>query len=122
MVRSKENLTGAYAFAIGVILAVLLGLFNGSLESASGVFYSALVIIGVVVGYVSVSDKNTNTFLLASLTLVIVAGMGIQPLLFVAKQNFVVDKLRDILGALMVLFVPATIIVALKAIFAIAKI
>jgi len=122
MVKSKENLVGAYAFLIGVVLAVILGLFNESLESASAVFYSALVLIGLLVGYFSVSGKNTNTFLIASLALVVVAGMGIEPLLYVAKQNYVVDYLRNILSALMVLFVPATIIVALKTIFAIAKI
>lgn len=122
MVRAKENLTGAYAFLIGVVLAVVLGIFNDALESSGEIFYSLLVLIGLIIGFVCVSDKNTNTFLLASLGLVIVAGMGIEPLLYVAKQNFVVDSLRNILGALMVLFVPATIIVALKSIFAIAKI
>ncbi|MCR4284481.1 MAG: hypothetical protein NUV97_00360 [archaeon] len=122
MVVAKENLAGAYAFLMGVVLAVAMGIFNNSLEGASGIFYSLLVLIGLVVGYVSVSDKNSINFLLASLSLVIVAGMGIQPLLYVAKQNVVVDTLRNVLGTLMVLFVPATIVVALKTVFAMAKV
>ena len=43
MVRSRENLMGAYAFSIGVILAVILGIFNKSLEYANGLFYSVLI-------------------------------------------------------------------------------
>jgi hypothetical protein len=122
MVKSKENLVGAYAFLIGVVLAVVLGVFNKSLESAGEIFYSLLILIGLVVGYVSVSDKNTNTFLLASLSLVVVAGMGIQPLLYVSMTNGVVEVIRNVLSSLMVLFVPATIIVALKTIFATTRI
>ena len=122
MVRSRENLVGAYAFSIGVILSVILGIFNESLEYADGLFYSILILIGLIVGYVSVSDKNSVTFLLASLSIVIVGGVGTEPLLFVAKQNVVVNLLRNILATLMVLFVPATIIAALKTVFAIAKV
>lgn len=122
MVRSKESLMAAYAFSIGVILAILLGFFNNSLESASGIFYTLLIIIGILIGYFSTSDKGTTTFLLASIAIVIVGGMGIEPLLFVAKSNVVVDILRNILSSLMVLFIPATIIVALKTIFSVTKI
>src|SRR3989344_5278762 len=110
MVRSRENLVGAYAFSIGVILAVILGFFNKSLEYANGLFYSVLILIGLIVGYVSATDKNSNTFLLASLAIVIVGGVGTEPLLFVAKQNWIVNLLRNVLATLMVLFVPATII------------
>ena len=122
MVRSRENLVGAYAFSIGVILAVILGIFNQSLEYANGLFYSVLILIGLIVGYVSVTDKNSGTFLLASLAIVIVGGVGTEPLLFVAKQNWIVNLLRNVLATLMVLFVPATIIAALKTVFAIAKV
>ena len=122
MVVARENLIGAYAFTIGVLLAVVLGIFNHSLEYAGGLFYSILILIGLIVGYVSVSDKHSSTFLLASLSIVLVGGVGTEPLLFVAKQNVVVGLLRNILATLMVLFVPATIVVALKTVFSLAKI
>ena len=57
MVKSRENLLGAYAFLVGVILAIGFGLFNRSLESAGGMFYSALVIIGLVVGFMNVGIR-----------------------------------------------------------------
>ncbi|MBU3923512.1 MAG: hypothetical protein KJ592_01200 [Nanoarchaeota archaeon] len=122
MVKSKENLIGAYAFLIGVVLAVIFGLFNKSLESAGGWFYSTLVLIGIVVGFMNVGDKNSGTFLLAGLSLVIIGSLGSEPLKFIAFNNYVVNSLRNVLGSLLVLFVPATIIVALKTVFAMAKI
>ena len=122
MVRSQENLVGAYAFLIGVILAVVIGLFNKSLESAGVLFYSALVIIGLIVGFMNVGDKNSSTFLMASLSLVIVGALGAEPLKYIALNNYVVTSLRNVLGSLLVLFVPATIIVALKTVFSMAKI
>ncbi|MCK4649935.1 hypothetical protein KAT36_01755 [Candidatus Pacearchaeota archaeon] len=122
MVRSKENLVGAYAFLIGVVLAVIFGLFNESLEQAGGLFYSALVLIGLVVGFMNTSDRDSGTFLLASVSLVIVAALGMEPLKYIALNNLVVDSLRNVLGSLLLLFVPATIIVALKSVFAMAKI
>ena len=121
MVKARENLVGAYAFLVGVVLAVIFGIFNSSLEQAGGVCYSALVLIGLVVGFTIVGDRDSNTFLLASLALVIVGALGHDPL-NVAPNNFMVTALREILVSLLVLFVPATIIVALKTVFAMAKI
>jgi hypothetical protein len=122
MVKSRENLVGAYAFLIGVILAIIFGLFNSSLEKAGGLFYSTLVLIGLIVGFANTSDKEARTFLFASLALVIVGALGKDALIFIAKDNYVVSSLRNILGSLLVLFVPATIIVALKTVFAMAKV
>ena len=122
MVKSQENLVGAYAFLVGVVLAIIMGLFNQSLESAGVLFYSALVIIGLIVGFMNVGDKNSITFLIASLSLVIVGALGAEPLKYIALNNYVVTALRNMLGSLLVLFVPATIIVALKTVFSMAKI
>jgi len=122
MVKSKENLLGAYAFLVGVVLAVIFGLFNKPLAQANALFYTALVLIGLVVGFMNVGDKNSSTFLLASLSLVIVGALGTEPLKYIAGNNYAVVALRNVLGSLLVLFVPATIIVALKTVFAMAKI
>ena len=122
MVKSRENLLGAYAFLIGVVLAVILGLFNKSLEQAGGAFYSALVLIGLIVGFMNVGDKDSVTFLFASLAIVIVSALGNDPLIYISQNNYVVTSLRNVLVSLLVLFVPATIVVALKTVFAGAKI
>jgi|SRR3989344_916968 len=122
MVRSRENLVGAYAFLIGVILAVVFGLLTKSPESASGTFYTVLVLIGIIVGSSNHVDKNSSTFLLASLAVVIASALGNQPLTYISNNNYVVNSLRNILFSLLVLFVPATIIVSLKTVFAQARV
>jgi len=104
------------------VLAVIFGIFNRSLEQAGGLFYSALVLIGLIVGFMNVGDKDSSTFLLASLSLVIVGSLGVDGLRYITLNNYIVTSLRNVLGSLLLLFVPATIVVALKTVFAMAKI
>lgn len=123
MVKSRENLIGAYGFSIGVFLAVVIGLFNNNVFSqANEVLYSALVIIGLLVGFSNGTDRNSVTFLFASLCLVVIGALGVQPLVFIAKTNIIVSKMSSILVSLMVLFLPVTIIVALKTVFSQARV
>jgi hypothetical protein len=123
MVKSRENLIGAYAFLIGVILAVLVGILQQSLDVAktSSIPYALLVILGIMVGFFNFSDKDSFTFLVASLSLVIVSGFGQTALIYVAQVP-ILSSLTAVLSALMVMFVPATIIVALKTVFSISRV
>ncbi len=122
MVKSKENLLGAYAFLIGVIFSIFVGLLQDSLGAeASNSPYAILVILGVFVGSLNVGDKESLTFLLVSTVLVVVAGQGQSALIYLSSIP-VIALLNSILNALLILFIPATIIVALKTVFSIAKI
>ena len=122
MVKSKENLLGAYAFLIGVIFSILVGLLQDSLGAeASNSPYAILVILGVFVGSLNVGDKESLTFLMVSTVLVVVAGQGQSALIYLSSIP-VIALLNSILNALLILFIPATIIVALKTVFSIAKI
>ncbi|MEI6058326.1 MAG: hypothetical protein WCP89_01000 [archaeon] len=122
MVRSRENLVGAYAFLVGIILAIILGLFQEYMGTAMTLPYAILVILGIVIGFLNVGDDDSNTFLLASLALVIVAGLGNNTIIFISNISPVLSSLSRILSSLLVLFIPATIIVAMKTVFAIAKV
>jgi len=119
--KSKENLVGAYAFLVGVILAVVIGLFQSVLSFIGNLLFAFLVILGFVVGLLNVADKDSNTFLLASVVLVIVSSLGNNTLLFISNISPILSYLSNVLSALLVLFVPATVIVALKTVFAIAS-
>lgn len=120
VIRSRENLIGAWAFLFGIVLAVLVGLFAG--ERTNPLILGILALLGLVVGFF-VSEKNVQIFLLASVSLVIVSFAGIQGLvLSAAVMGINIGKIvASILGALLVLFVPSTIIVALKTVFSLAK-
>lgn len=114
VLKARENLIGAWAFLIGVILAVIIGLFSSYLGQATIAIQSILAVIGIVVGLLNISDKDITTFLWASLSLVVVGYMGQNALGIIAQ-------IGGILNALLLMFVPATIIVALKAVFSIAR-
>jgi hypothetical protein len=119
-IRSRENLFGAWAFLAGIILAVVVGLFAGA--NINPLILGILALLGLVVGYF-VSEKDVHTFLIASVSLVIVSFAGIQGLVLSAAivGIDIGQIIASVLGALLVLFVPATIIVALKTVFAIAQ-
>ncbi len=119
-IRARENLIAAWAFLFGIVLAVLIGFFAGA--KTNPMILGILALLGVVVGFF-VSEKDVQTFLLASVSLVIVSFAGIQGLvLSAAVMGINIGSIvASILGALLVLFVPATIIVALKTVFSLAK-
>ena len=110
MAKKLGTKLGAWAFLIGVVLAVILGAF-GQVE---GIVITALVVIGLVVGLLNVTGSETTPFLLAGVSLVIVSALGSDVLGTIAW-------ISSILSALNAIFVPATVIVALKTVFTIAK-
>ncbi len=119
-IKSRENLMGARAYLLGIILSVLVGIFVHNQRSP--IITGILAGLGIVVGYF-VSQRDSQTFLLASVTLVLVSYAGIQGLVLDAEiRNIPIGGVVSAtLGNLLVLFVPATIIAALKTVFSIAK-
>jgi hypothetical protein len=120
VIRSHENLIGAWAFLIGVVLAVTVGLAASSLIGP--VILGILAFFGLLVGYF-VAEKDVQTFLLASVSLVIVSYTGISGLVLGSEiSGLNIGKLiSSVLQALLALFVPATIVVAIKTVFSISK-
>ena len=107
---SSDNQLGSWAFLIGLIIAVVIGLF-GQLGSA---WLMALVIIGLLVGLLNVADRETTPFLMSGVVLIIASAFGGDVLSPVPYAGPIFD-------ALLVLFVPATIVVAIKNVFALAR-
>lgn len=120
-IRARENVVGAWAFLAGIVLAVLVGVFAA--DKINPYIVWLLIALGLVVGYF-VSEKDVQTFLLASVSLVIVSYVGISGMVLNAAISGVqIGRLvSSILGTLLMLFVPATIIVALKTVFSISNI
>lgn len=111
MAKSKGSSTiGSWAFLIGVILAVILG----ALGVVEGTWTAVLVVLGLIVGILNITDEEVRPFLTAGTVLVLVSFLGRDVLGSVAL-------LGNILNAVMALFVPATVIVALKSVFSLAK-
>ncbi|HLC37580.1 MAG TPA: hypothetical protein VJJ53_02265 [Candidatus Nanoarchaeia archaeon] len=106
----KGSIIGSWSFLIGVVLAVVLGAV-GSINQTITV---ALLILGLVIGLLNVTDKEVMPFLMAGTVLVIVSALGSS----VLGAMPVVSRM---LAAILTLFVPATIIVALKSVFSLAR-
>lgn len=123
MIRARENVVGAYAFLIGLIVSLIVGIFTGLWHLAvTPAILGVLALLGIVVG-LFVAEKDIQTFLLASVSLVLVSYTGISGLLLGASfSGFEIGKMiASILQALLSLFIPATIVVAVKSVFSIAK-
>jgi hypothetical protein len=115
-VKAQQNTVGFLAFLIGVLIAVIAGLFYaaGVLDiTAQGTVALVLVILGLVVGLLNMMDKEVTTFLLAVVALEIAgasaAGIALIPLIGV--------PLAAIVNYIAVFVFPAAVIVALKAIW-----
>lgn len=107
---SNNNFIGSWAFLIGVVLAVILGLIGNLNETWTIV----LVIIGLFVGILNVAEKETMPFLMSGTVLIIASALG-------GNVFSDVQVLASVLNALLLIFVPATVIVAIKNVFTLAK-
>ena len=74
--------------------------------------------LGLIIGFLNVTAKETNQFLLVSAVLVIISFFGLSTLGLV---SIVGEYLEQALRALIVFIVPAVVVVALKTIYAIEK-
>jgi hypothetical protein len=126
---SKENSFGAWMFLIGIILAIVIGVAASSfipilkIRTYTVYIYSALILIGVVVGFsIRISNKDYQTFLITGAVIVIVSKFGMDTV----TNSFIGIGIGETVGAtfaaLSILFIPATIIFALKTVFSLARV
>jgi uncharacterized membrane protein len=109
------GMIASWAFLIGFFLAVGLGLFN----ALSSAMIMVLAIIGIIVGLLNVTEREVTPFLMSGAVLIIASALGQGIMQAVVLNN--VHFASNVLDALLALFVPATIIVAVKHVFDLAK-
>jgi hypothetical protein len=119
---------GSWSFIIGVIIALLVGLYAAyNLETSGqtfgGIIAWILAVLGFIVGIVSaygmgtITEKETPNFLLAGIALVVMYGVfkGI------SLEPWIGSLLHGISMSLSILIAPAVGILAIKAIWDIGK-
>ena len=127
-ITSKENSVGAWSFLIGVVLAVVIGILASffsvpALQTYSSAIYAILVILGLIVGFsINVARKDAQSFLITGTILVVVSKFGMESVLGSILGIGVGNIASSTFAALLALFVPATIVVALKTVFGLAKV
>ena len=104
---------GEWAFLVGLLLAIVLGLFPQALAVTT--VTAVLVALGIIVGLVNVTSKESHGFLLAAVALLVAgsAGYGILP----GVGNY----LGSILTNISTFVAPAAVIVAVKAVYELAR-
>ena len=128
MIQSQENSVAAWSFLIGVILAIIIGLSATilplpTLVNYSTSIYGVLIVLGLIIGFVGArTGKDAQTFLIAGAVLVVVSKFGMESVTGSLIGVGIGDAVASVFAALLALFVPATIIVALKNLFSIANV
>ena len=129
VIKSQENSFGAWAFLIGVIFSIAIGLSASSFLSISNIpkyspyIYGFLVLLGMIVGFsIQISGRDSQLFLIGSTIIVIVSRFGMESVSGSLIGIGLGDTVSSTFGALISLFVPATIIVALKTVFSLARV
>ena len=112
---------GHYSFIIGVIIAIILGLALPLGAATTAWLTSILVVLGLIVGFMNVTGKETKEFLTVALILVLVAYAG-NAVTSLSDVMYVGAYLGGIFKAMMAFIVPATIVVGLKDILALGKV
>ena len=112
---SKE--IGKWAFIIGAVLAVIMGIGVGLGQAWGSNAWAVLVLVvlGLVVGFVNITAKEVQGFLIAAIAVLAANTANL------AAANTIVAKLGDILSGIVVnvilVIAPAALIVALRAVY-----
>jgi hypothetical protein len=106
-----EKQIGAYAFIVGVILAIILGLFGTYIPEYVEYITYLMIILGVIVGFLNIGEKQAFNFLIAAIALLAVGGAGLEMLPTIG------NIIGGILTQIAVFVAPAAVIIALKAIW-----
>jgi len=114
-VESKMmTMLGPAAFYIGLVIVVITMFIN-----PSGWLYVVLAILGVIVGLLNITSKESGPFLFATIAF-IVAALGMQTL--ITQAGVAVPKdLTRLAANITVLVGAAAVIIALRAIYEAAR-
>jgi hypothetical protein len=107
---------GSWAFIIGVVLAILIGLLGSTVFGSFAQWLPVLfIILGFVVGFLNISDKETTGFLVAVIALLVAGGINWTSIPTLGTY------LASIFANIASLLAPAAVIVGLKAVWNLAR-
>jgi hypothetical protein len=106
------GLIGFWCFIVGLVIAVVAGL----VLPGNAVITLILVILGIVIGFLNITPKETQALLLAAIALIVV-GNAFAPLKFLGIDTYI----AGILAYITVLVAPAAVIAAIKTLWLIGK-
>ena len=102
-------LVGKVSFVVGLVIAVA-----GGLGFEQTWFGWALAVLGLIVGFLNISNKESQTFLLAAIALIVAANA-------VGAIPYVGEGTTRIIANLVLFLGGAVLVVAVKSLFAVAR-
>ena len=130
---------GEYAFIIFVVIAIIGGLYIGYVDSTYqttnvidpsaysipedlhgilGIFQLILVILGIICGLITITEKEATAFLIAAIALAVVKGATFLPLNYLPPLGYMAMWIVNFIATFVA---PAAIIIAIKAVWALAR-
>lgn len=99
---------GRWAFIIGLIISLLLGFVTFSYASL------ILVILGLIVGFLNITEKEASKYLIAVIALTVIGIAGLQAL---AILGSLYTWIQNVLTSFLVFVAASAVVVAIKALF-----
>lgn len=111
--RDNMAMIGKYAFIIGLLLAIVAGV----VPAIAGYAYLPLIIVllGLIVGFLNIAEKNITTLLLGIVALSIVGATTVNVIPAISTN------LQNILNTFVIFVGAAGFVVAIKAILQVSK-
>jgi MFS family permease len=116
-----------YAFLAGVILAFVIGVMSSLIPAAiMPLLIAVMFILGIIVGVANIQEKETNLFLTAAIALLLAttawnALLSTTLGLLGTLGNNLAVLIAGFTGTLVAFISPAAFILALKAVYKLAK-
>jgi len=104
---------GTWGFIAGLVLSLIFGFSSGLV---SGVSLTVLIVLGLVIGLLNITQKEVHGFLVASIALLLVATLT-----KVDSLPLIGPELQSSLSNLVFFIGPAALVVAIKEIFILAS-
>lgn len=108
----KLGKLGHWSFILGVVIAIVAGIAGTAYGETIAM---VLVILGVIVGLLNISQKEISNFLIAAIALLLTGAAGLDSLPAIGSM------IGPILTNIATFVAPAAVIVALKAVYELGK-
>ncbi len=117
---SRLELIGKIAFVVGVVFAIIGGIWAGKAEPTNDGVVVILLVAGLLIGLLNVTAKEAPIVLSATMALVLLAVWGntqaFAPVYHLSQG--LAENVVGIVDAFALLMAPAAIIVAIRAVIA----
>ena len=103
---------GKWAFLIGIVIAIIVAFLPFMTQYAETILL-ILFVLGILVGFLNITEKDTVKFLVATVALLVVGAASLSA---IATLGIVVDYVQNILGNFVSFVGAAVLVVSIKAI------